>query len=305
MSQFQKVWAPIAAIFGAILLAQQLAQTFTGNRTLFTGFLILFSLIAIGAGMWNYAFAPSVIKGFPKYRYHWIAKLVLFFVVVASLISVVYIITILDVVPDCCGFVSTNTTPPTPIPLGNEVFEINFATHGEGNCNDYDPQKLGYDTVLKQYYIVPENNGFASVCHYKDNLPPQGSLQTTSFPDGNPSYFGYAVFFGWKGSSTTTTDACGFGVRKIGSGNETIFIQIIAGNWKTFSIPLKNIILDNSPHSIRMVLYPSGRAVGYFDGKFAGENTFVNCSSGPVGFIAYGPGKIRINFVDLKLFNLQ
>jgi hypothetical protein len=80
--------------------------------------------------------------------------------------------------------------------------------------------------------------------HYlKDNLPPQGSLQTTSFPDGNPSYFGYAVFFGWKGSSRTTTDACGFGVRKNGSANEAIFIQIIAGNWKSFSIPLKNIIL--------------------------------------------------------------
>ena len=66
MDRFQKIWAPIAAIVGAVLLVFQLGQAFTGNRTLVTGLLILISLIAIGAAMWNYAFAPSVIKGFPK-----------------------------------------------------------------------------------------------------------------------------------------------------------------------------------------------------------------------------------------------
>jgi hypothetical protein len=196
---------------------------------------------------------------------------------------------------------------PTVISPGNKVFEIKFSTHGEGNCNDYDKNKLGYDINQKLYYIIPEANGYASVCHVDDKLQPQGILQTTAFPDSDSSLFGYAVFWGWKGNNIATTDACGFGVRKKDSKTEAIFIQIIAGHWKHISTDL-DMLLDASPHAIRMVLYPSGDAYGYLDGKLVasliGDKRFIDCGSGPVGLIAYGPGQLKINFTSLKLFAL-
>jgi hypothetical protein len=195
------------------------------------------------------------------------------------------------------------TQVPTSIPFGNQIFGINFSVPGEGICNDYDSKTLGYDISRKQYYIIPYTNGYASVCHKYDNLQAQGSLQTTAFPDGSPSYFGYAVFFGWKGDSKNTTDACGFGVRKNNSKVEAIFIQIIGNHWNHTSINL-DASLDTNPHSIRMVLYPSGKAVGYLDGNYVAEHSFIDCALGPVGLIAYGPGQVRINFNSLKLFDL-
>jgi hypothetical protein len=115
MSVFQKTWAPIASALGTILLALQLAEAFKGNRTLFTGILILISLIAIGVGMGKYAFAPSVIPPFPRYKYQWAAKTIFVLNAIAIIISATFILTILDVVPDCCGFVPTiGPTPNTP-----------------------------------------------------------------------------------------------------------------------------------------------------------------------------------------------
>lgn len=194
-------------------------------------------------------------------------------------------------------------TPTAPSP-GNRIFEINFSTRGDGNCNDYDVSKLGYDTDRKAYYIIP-NTGFVAVCHKDDKLSPEGILQTTAFPDDDSDYFGYAVFFGWGGSETKTTDACGFGVRKNKTKTEAIFVQIIGGNWgDPITKDLNNFTLDTNPHSVRMALYPSGRAVGYLDGNYVFEHSFVDCKTGPVGMIAYGPGKIKINFTSLKLFAL-
>jgi hypothetical protein len=113
--RFKNFWALIASIIGAVLLAHQLAQAYTGNRTLVTGLLITISLIAIGAGMWNYAFAKSTVDRFPRYSFHRLAKLALVFIFVSTMLTGVYILTILKVVADCCGFVATQTTqPPTP-----------------------------------------------------------------------------------------------------------------------------------------------------------------------------------------------
>lgn len=193
---------------------------------------------------------------------------------------------------------------PTAISLGNKFFEINFSTRGDGNCNDYDANKLGYDTSRKTYYIVP-NTGFVAVCHKDDKLAPEGIIQTTAFPDEDSDYFGYAVFFGWGGSEKKTTDACGFGVRKNKTKTEAIFVQIIGGNWgNPITKELNDFTLDTNPHSVRMVLYPSGRAIGYLDGNYVFEHSFVECETGPVGMIAYGPGQIKINFTSLKLFAL-
>jgi hypothetical protein len=199
--------------------------------------------------------------------------------------------------------ISLTQTPTLP-PFGDNVFEIDFSTNGEGNCNNYDPKVLGYDTNLKVYYIVPDK-GYVAVCHKNDNLRPEGILQTTAFPEGKPSYFGYVAFFGWQGDTKITTDACGFGVRRNDSITEAVFVQIIGGKWKTTPIELKNFELDTTPHSIRMILYPSGKAIGYLDGNYAAEHSFVDCKSGPVGLIAYGPGQVRINFTSLKLFALH
>lgn len=111
--QFKRFWAPFASIVGAVLLVFQLAQAFTGNRTLITGLLIMISFIAIGIGTWNYAFAKSSIEGIPRYSFHWLAKIALVLILVSIMISVIYNLTILGALPDCCAFVVTKTSTPT------------------------------------------------------------------------------------------------------------------------------------------------------------------------------------------------
>lgn len=188
--------------------------------------------------------------------------------------------------------------------VGKQVFEINFSAKGEGNCNDYDPNLLGYDVDKKLYYIIPPRNGYISVCHKDDTLQPQGVLEATAFPDKDTDIYGYTVFFGWQGDGLTTTDGCGFGVKKNNSTTEAFFVQRIGGNWEKTSTVLDDYSLDIEPHKIRMVLYPSGKAIGYLDGNYVAEHSFVDCITGPVGLMAYGPGDVRVNFTSFKLFNL-
>jgi hypothetical protein len=121
MSQFQKIWIPIATFLGVVLLILQVTQAFAENQQLFTGLSILVLLLFFGAGMWSYAFAPSVIPGIPKYRWHWIAKLILIIILISILISVACILAILDVVPGFCVCSPAKTPMPTAIftPLPN------------------------------------------------------------------------------------------------------------------------------------------------------------------------------------------
>jgi hypothetical protein len=119
MFQFQKIWGPVVTVVGAVLLILQLSLAFMGNRTLVTGLLILISLIAMAAGLWNYAFATSVIKGFPRYRYQYGLKILWFLVLVLIFVSSAYVLTLLGIVPDCCGLVATGTSvsPTTSVVL--------------------------------------------------------------------------------------------------------------------------------------------------------------------------------------------
>src|SRR5258706_3400215 len=168
--QFKKFWATFASIVGAVLLVFQLAQAFTGNRTLVTGLLIMISFIAIGVGMWNYAFAKSTIDGIPRYPLHQLAKIALVLIFVSTMISGIYNLTILGVVPDCCGFVTTlaslSLTPTlssTPFPRGNLFLNIDFNEKPNGFCNDYDLNILGYESL--QYYIQSLSTaGYISHC---------------------------------------------------------------------------------------------------------------------------------------------
>lgn len=119
--QLKKFWAPFASVIGAVLLAVQLAQAFAGNRSLVTGLLIMISLMSIGAGIWDYAFAKSVVSEFPRYPLHWLAKIILFIILIFVICSIVYILTILGVVSDCCGFAPTSTPTITATSTATET----------------------------------------------------------------------------------------------------------------------------------------------------------------------------------------
>jgi len=146
------------------------------------------------------------------------------------------------------------------------IMEINFTGKGDGKCNDYGVEKLGY--AENRYYIQPDSNaGRIAICHKDDNLLPQGALQVLAYPEENSSEFGYAVLFGWNGFDTTTTDACYMGIRKRGSITEAVFVDWVAGDYNGSTKRLKGIVLDDHPHVLRVVLNSNGFAKGYIDGK--------------------------------------
>jgi hypothetical protein len=181
--------------------------------------------------------------------------------------------------------------------------EIDFNQPGEGDCNDYEPQLLGYEN--NQYYIQPESNGYIAVCHARDDLPPAGSLQVTAWSDTEPGdIFGYAVLFGWKGQGRNTTDACMLGIRHKGSATQAFYSSRVDGERVAFTQELRSLTLDNSPHTLRVVLYPDYRAFGYLDERLFVEYQFDECTEGPIGVMAWGPGDQKIYFDDLKLFAL-
>lgn len=117
---FNRIWAPVATFIGTILLVNQLAEAFRGNRTLVTGLLIIGALMFISAGISKFAFAKSSIPGIPQYKFHWFAKIAIIPIFVFALFSAYYVLVILVVAPDCCGFIptttSTTTGTPTPTP---------------------------------------------------------------------------------------------------------------------------------------------------------------------------------------------
>lgn len=193
---------------------------------------------------------------------------------------------------------------PTPIPTGELTMEINFAWEGEGNCNNYDLDKLGYEG--QRYYIRQGTNGYIAVCHKNDSLLPQGSLQVTAYPDSEdtPRNYGFAVLFGWKGSGTSTTDACIFGVERLGTVTRAVYQEVIGGEWSSSWTMLDNISLDNNPHTLRVVMNEDYEAVGYLDGDLIGKHKFTHCSAGPIGLVALGSEDAKIYFDDLKFFRL-
>jgi hypothetical protein len=193
-------------------------------------------------------------------------------------------------------------TVPTPIYYGDLVMSFNFDQKGDGLCNDYDASKLGYEG--NQYYIHPsKSNGFIAVCHEDDGLNPQGSIQVLAYPEGNSAYFGYGVLFGWKGGGVSTTDACMLGIRKSGGRTEAVFVDWVDGNYQSSTLKLGEVLLDEEPHSLRVVLQSNGSVQGYIDGVFFAEHQFIHCSKGPIGMVAWSSGQ-KIYFDDLKYYEV-
>lgn len=203
---------------------------------------------------------------------------------------------------------------PTTIPKGRPVMEINFAANGEGNCDAYDPARLGYEN--KRYYINAFYNGYLAICNNGTYLP-QGSLQVTANPTTESPFFGYGVLFGWKGGGLKTSDACVFGIRRQTAdaiavtphfSSEPVFIaefsEYVDGKYMFKSVPVDLPLFDNNPHTVRLTLKPDGTAVGYFDEHFVAEYKFTSCGQGPIGMVAWGDGNTKVSFDDLKLFSL-
>jgi hypothetical protein len=200
------------------------------------------------------------------------------------------------------GSTPTLTPSPTQIEYGELITEINFAWRGEGKCNDYDEKRLGYED--KKYYIHPtSSSGYIAICHENDELSPQGALQVLAYPEKNSSYFGYGILFGWKGGGISTTDACIMGIRKSGYDTEAVFADWVDGEYDSSTQTLDQIMLDDQPHILRVVLQPDGLSQGYIDGKFFAEHQFTECSEGPIGMVAWSSSQ-KIFFDDLKLFEI-
>jgi hypothetical protein len=181
--------------------------------------------------------------------------------------------------------------------------EIDFNQPGAGDCNTSGLIPLGYEN--QQYYIQPKPNGYIAICHERDDLPPVGSLQVSAWSDQEiGEIYGFAVLYGWKGSGYKTTDACMVGIRREGSVTQAFYSSRVNTNREFFTPELSSLTLDNAPHTLRVVLYPDRRAFGYLDERLFVEHQFPDCTDGPIGILAWGPGDQKIYFDDLKLFEL-
>jgi len=192
---------------------------------------------------------------------------------------------------------------PTIIPIGKLLMEINFAFENEGNCNNYNKKKLGYEE--KRYYIYPGQTGFIAVCHENDDLLPQGSLQVNAFPEQDSDNFGYGVLFGWKkGTVVETSDSCIFGIRRNGPITEAVFVDWVDGQYNSKQQELPWLTLDNQPHTLLVTITADGFAQGSVDGRYFAEHQFSKCSQGPIGMVAWGIPDKKIYYDDLKLYHL-
>ena len=198
-----------------------------------------------------------------------------------------------------------NAVIKTPIPRGPLLLDMNFTEVGDGSCDKYDSKILGYE--FHKYYIQPlSSQGYISACK-SGNWGPKVSLEVEAYPEGDLSFFGYAVIVGWQGDSSGTTDACMFGVRRT-TGSQTIsevFVkQRINGKEKMLDRKVLPFSLDNNPHNIRVVFLTDSLAIGYIDNQFVGEFEFDHCSKGQIGLVAWGTGETKIYFDNFRLSSL-
>ena len=193
----------------------------------------------------------------------------------------------------------------TPIPHGPRLLDMSFTEVGDGDCDKYDSKILGYE--FHKYYIQPlSSQGYISACK-SGNWGPKVSLEVEAYPEGDLSFFGYAVIVGWQGNSSSTTDACMFGVRRT-VGDQTIseaFVkQRIDGKEKMLDKKVLPFPLDDNLHNIRVVFLTDSLAVGYIDDQFIGEFEFDHCSKGQIGLVAWGTGETKIYFDNFRLSSL-
>ena len=92
------------------------------------------------------------------------------------------------------------------------------------------------------------------------------------------------------------------GIRKSKSQTEAVYIDWVAGDYKSVTQKIIGYTLDDQSHTFRVVLNPTGLAQGYIDDMFLAEHQFTKCSTGPIGMIAWSSGQ-KIYFDDLTLFN--
>jgi hypothetical protein len=113
MTAFQKIWTGIAFILGAVILSLQFVEAFTRNRVVATDLLALVLLLALGAALWKPATARPPIPLTPWYLYNWPAKLAFSFVAIAFVVTLMCLLALLEVAPDCLGCGPTKTPTPT------------------------------------------------------------------------------------------------------------------------------------------------------------------------------------------------
>lgn len=119
---FDKLWAPISTFAGAVLLLLALAQAFKGDGNLVAWLILFVSMLAIAAGMWKYAFSLSDIEKsrsnnkpvyFHRYSWHGFAKFIFWLAVIFVITSLIFVLTIIAAIPDCCGLIPTETPTQT------------------------------------------------------------------------------------------------------------------------------------------------------------------------------------------------
>jgi len=209
----------------------------------------------------------------------------------------------------------TPTPSQTPIPPGNLFLSIDFNDKSDGYCNDYDLNILGYE--IHKYYIQPLSPaGYISHCQ-SGVWNSIGSLEVEAYPTGDKSVFGYGVLLGWKGNEAGTTDMCIFGIKrsyKVVSNNGTSeyhsYTQVMTHQrigGKTIypdEAQYLDYTIDDNPHVIRMVMLDENTMLGYLDDVLIANYSFSECGEGGIGLVAWGTGKTRVYFDNLKLYGL-
>lgn len=202
---------------------------------------------------------------------------------------------------------TNNTTNPiaTP-PRGSLIMDINFDQSGDGNCNDYDRDRLGYKN--EKYYIQPElHRAYIAICHEIEETDPYGDLQVSAYPVGNltpDDTYGYGLLFGWDGGGRSTSEACIAGILRYKGNTFAYFTEVVNGLWKGDYVPVKTIELDTAQHVLRVVLQKDGLAVVILDGQALAEHRFTICRPGPIGISAWNSLGNKVYFDDLSLYAL-
>ena len=199
---------------------------------------------------------------------------------------------------------------PEPTETGFEIIstpiQIDFSSKGDGKCNDYNSDLLGYNISdgNGNYYINQgtTSSGYIAICHEDDELEPTGILKVTAYPDKQdpPDDYGFGVLFGWKGSGTSTSDACILGIRKKEGLVQTIFQVVIDGEWKSYTIEQKEIVLNKEEKTLKVVMTEDLNASAYLDEVFIGYFNYKNCNNGPIGMVAFGSEGKNIYFDNLR-----
>lgn len=187
----------------------------------------------------------------------------------------------------------------TPIPRTGKILELNFSSGDRGTCITDDSKIGGYDTSQDNYFVFGQKYGYITYCNISEQIN-QGSIEVKAEPNGSPNYFGYGVLIGFIGGKQR--NYCSFEIIKDFSKTKIIFGEYINNKFKPSTTLSEDYTLDTNPHTLRMVLYPDGKAIGYIEDIKIAEHTFAGCSKGRIGFITYGQGDDKIFFDDLKLY---